>query len=85
MPAVEDCRKEIDSIIEEDAKLENYDDSPHVFVDISMSATDRVSSILAWCQCLEVSPPNNCTSWARIWSHLQDCMQNLARGSKMKI
>lgn len=42
MPPVLEERKERDETIEEDPKLSDYDSHPHVFVDISMSVSNRV-------------------------------------------
>ena len=42
MPPVLEERKEREETIEEDPKLSDYDSHPHVFVDISMSVSNRV-------------------------------------------
>ena len=43
MPPVLEERQEREETIEEDPKLKDYDSHPHVFVDISMSVSNRVS------------------------------------------
>ena len=48
VPPVLEAREPIDKVIAVDNKLKDYDSHRHVFVDISLSATDKVGS----CVCI---------------------------------